>query len=236
MNSVSRDIFRAIYEGKWLSIEYKNKDERITKYWIGIKNVNPVEKILIVDGLHLGYMTVRELNRIFVDSIISSSVVEGSYYEINKKLVDDIYLNPHKYVNLFENTANLHILNYLELCNKNDTTPYYSEFELVKYLDRDTIKNNKYMLTDEQFKYIVNNFQYKSVNKIKQTRIQKLAMNVLSIHTDKGLYVLAYKELELDIKNRMLIASDEISICYEFNIDEYRQSIRRFLDADDFVL
>ena len=36
MNTVCRDIFRAIHENKWLSIEYKNKQEGITKYWIGI--------------------------------------------------------------------------------------------------------------------------------------------------------------------------------------------------------
>lgn len=36
MNNVNRDIFRAIHEGKWLKIEYKNKNEQITKYWIRI--------------------------------------------------------------------------------------------------------------------------------------------------------------------------------------------------------
>lgn len=36
MNTVCRDIFRAIHENKWLSIEYKNKQEGITKYWIGL--------------------------------------------------------------------------------------------------------------------------------------------------------------------------------------------------------
>lgn len=29
MNSICRDIFRAIHEGKWLSIEYKNKDRKV---------------------------------------------------------------------------------------------------------------------------------------------------------------------------------------------------------------
>lgn len=34
MNTVCRDIFRAVHEGKWLSIEYKNGKNEITKYWI----------------------------------------------------------------------------------------------------------------------------------------------------------------------------------------------------------
>lgn len=32
MNSTYHDIFRAIHEGKWLKIEYRNKGEQITKY------------------------------------------------------------------------------------------------------------------------------------------------------------------------------------------------------------
>ena len=36
MNQICRDIFRAIHEGKWLKIEYRNKADQITKYWIGI--------------------------------------------------------------------------------------------------------------------------------------------------------------------------------------------------------
>ena len=54
MRRIYRDIFRAIHEGKWLKIEYKNKDEEITKFWIGILNLNIRERKLIVDGLHIG--------------------------------------------------------------------------------------------------------------------------------------------------------------------------------------
>jgi hypothetical protein len=40
MNNVQKDIFKAIHEGKWLSIEYKNMDGKITKYWTGIKDID----------------------------------------------------------------------------------------------------------------------------------------------------------------------------------------------------
>lgn len=35
MNSVQKDIFKAIHEGKWLSIEYKNRNGETTKYSSG---------------------------------------------------------------------------------------------------------------------------------------------------------------------------------------------------------
>ena len=40
MNSVCKEIFRAVHEGKWLKIEYQNKNGDVTNYWIGIKDIN----------------------------------------------------------------------------------------------------------------------------------------------------------------------------------------------------
>lgn len=239
MNRVCRDIFRAIYEGKWLQIEYKNKGEEVTKFWIGILDLDAVSHTLVVDGLHIGKYTLGKGYRLDIERIISSQVIEGSYCEINNRLVEDIYLNPHKYKALFDNTANLKILNYLEMCNHMDTTPYYSEFALVKKLDRDSFDGEAYQLNTEQFQEIVKNFQYKMDEETcndGKLKIQQLAMNVLSIHTQKGLYVLAYRKLQLDVKRRILCPAEEINICTEYIMGEHKESIRKFLDADEFEL
>ncbi|MBP3457735.1 MAG: DUF2726 domain-containing protein [Lachnospiraceae bacterium] len=238
MNKICRDIFRAIHEGKWLKIEYRNREEQITKYWIGIRNLNIIKKTLSVDGLHLGLYEIKKLDNIYIDSILSSEIVEGSYCPVNKKLVEDIYLNPHRYKSIFENVANLKILNYLEMCNRMDTTPYYSDFKLVKHLDRDSFTGESFQLSEEQFRYIVNNFQYKMDRKKKEGRlaIQQLAMNVLSIHTQWGLYVLAYRKLDLDVKRKVLHPSEDITICTEFTYEGTKENIRKYLDADDYEL
>ena len=152
MNKIYHDIFKAIHEGKWLKIEYRNKDEQITKFWIGIRDLNIAKRTLIVDALHLGMYTFGDY-KLFIDSILSSQIVEGSYCPVNEKLVEDIYLNPHKYKTIFDNTANLKILNYLEMCNRMDTTPYYSDFALVKYIDRDRFNGDSFQLSEEQFHF-----------------------------------------------------------------------------------
>lgn len=202
MNAVYRDIFRAIHEGKWLSIEYLNQEEKTTKYWIGIRDIDVRRRVMSVDGLHLGHYTVADL-KIRIDSILSSQVVDGSYCPVNEELVKDIYLNPHRYKTLFDNVANLKILNYLEMCNRLDTTPYISDFELVKYLDREKLTGEFYELSEEQFQKIVKTFQYKTGQPPRRDgslRLQRLAVNVLSIHMKEGLHVLAYRSLNLDIK------------------------------------
>ena len=280
MNAVFRDIFRAIHEGKWLSIEYHNREDQITKYWIGIRNLDIRSRTLAVDGLHLGQYTVEAYDRIRIDSIRSSRIIEGSYCPVNEDLVRDIYLNPHKYNTLFDNTANLKILSYLEMCNRLDVVPYRSDFALIQYLDNDTVKGELYQLSTEQFREIVKNFQYQTERDERKNgglKIRQLAMNVLSIHMAKGLYVLAYRKLNLDVKQRALKPDDEITICTEFVVgtqepcgrsgypaaagrygtgqnstgqdsagqnntgrrygtDGMKQSIRRFLDGDEYEL
>ncbi len=138
MNSIYRDIFRAVHEGKWLSIEYRNRNGQTTKYWIGIRDLNMKSRSLRVDGLHLMKYVTDSYDRIYIDSILSSSVIEGSYCPVNADLVKDINLNPHKYKTLFDHTVNLKILNYLEMCNRMDTVPYHSNFKLIRMLDRES--------------------------------------------------------------------------------------------------
>ena len=239
MNQICRDIFRAIHEGKWLKIEYRNKADQITKYWIGIRDLDPAKRTLKVDGLHLGMYTLGEYDKIFVDSILSTEVIEGTYCPENRQLIEDIEMHPERYKTIFSSSANLKILNYLELCNRMDTTPYITDYDLIHYIDGDRVKNGRYALNDQQFQEVVSNFQYSlSHEKKKSTnlRIKKLALNVLSIHTAKGLYVLAYRNLNLDVKNRVFQPDEDITVCTQFGIDGQTENARKFLDADEYEL
>ena len=106
MNSICRDIFKAIHEGKWLEIEYQNKRGEETRYWIGIKDINVVNKSLDVEAMHLGLYSVGHFSCIFIDSILSSKIIDSSYFAINQNLINDIQFNPQKYKVLFENSVN----------------------------------------------------------------------------------------------------------------------------------
>lgn len=235
MESINRDIFKAIHDGKWLSIEYRNKENKITKYWIGIKSLDVKYKSLYVTGLHIGNFGIGEF-RIYIDSIVSSALLDGTYQPINKALIDDIEINPQKYCPIFNNTANLKILNYLSDCNKLDTVPYKSEFCLIDHFDGDKLTPEGYILSEDQFRHIVNSFQKRFTGNSKRQKIQQLCLNKLSVNTKKGLYVLAYRRLELDVRNRILRPCPEITICKELTIDGEKQSIRQFLVADDYYL
>ncbi len=243
MNSVCRDIFKAIHEGKWLSIEYKNKNDETTKYWIGIKSLDPLWKSMKVEGLHLAAFTTTSLT-IYIDSILSSHIVEGSFFASNKELIQDIRENPEKYASIFDNVANLKTLEYLSECNKLDNTPYKAEYDLIEELDADRFQNDKLALSEEQFKHIVRSFQYKAKNERNNNlHVKSLALNSISINSRQGLYVLAYRKLYLDVKERCLIAGKNILLNREFIIDRpkgkavTKASITKFLDpADQYML
>ena len=237
MNTICRDIFRAIHERKWLSIEYRNGKDEVTKYWIGIMEIDPIRKSMHVMGLHLGQYTTMSLY-IYIESILSSAVIEGSYFETKQELIDDITYNQGKYRRIFDNIANLKVLNYLVDCNKMDSVPYKTDYALIEHLDGEW--QGTYKLTPEQFRQIVSKFQYGAKDAASKKKMKQLAINVLSIHTPKGVYVLVYRKLRLDVQKKTLRQDEEITVCMEFALEknkpEAKFGIRKFLDADDYEL
>ncbi len=240
MDGVARDIFRAIHEGRWLKIEYKNMKGEVTRYWIGIRNLDPARETLQAEGMHLGTYRIQTLDRIYIRSILSSHVLEGTWYPVNERLTEDIERRPEHYRKVFPESANLKILNYLEMCYRLDNVPYKKDYALVRYLDNDRLKGDVFPLSDEQFDMIVRTFQRQEGKEKKageRLRVKRLGMNVLSIDTKKGLYVLAYRYLRLDVREHCLFPDDKVTICTEWTVDGVRkESIRKYLDADDFQL
>lgn len=241
MNNVTRSIFRAIHEGKWLSIEYKNQQTQQTKYWVAVKGLNPRTRTLTVDGLHLKLLTVQDLT-IHIDRIQAAEVVDGSWCPVNETLVADIRDNPGKYTALFANSANLRVLDYLAACNRLDATPYQTNYSLVHAIDADRFDEgaeDTIELEDDQFRELVQRFQRRVDDRRQNAArpsLPQLGLNLISINTNKGLYVLAYRPLRLDVRRRTLRADADPVICREFTINGAKLSIHQFLDADDHAL
>ena len=237
MNAYWRELFKAIHEGYWVSIEYHNKQEKTTNYWIRIKDLDPLNRTLFVEGMHLGMYTLKDL-KLFIDSITDAKVIEGSYAPVNETLVKDISDNPEKYKSIFSNVANMKILNYLADCNRMDQNPYETKFALVDHVDDEVLENQTLNLSEEQFKQIVRGFENKKKKSDTYHNLQfsQFGINILSLHTNRGKYILAYQPLRLDVSHRQLSAFGDIVICSEFTINGTRQSIRQYLDADDIHL
>lgn len=244
MNHIAQTLFRAVHEGKWLSISYRNISGELSRYWIAVQNIDPEKRTLQVEGFHLTEHTVMSFPYIYVDAILSSAVVEGSYCEINRVLVRDMDENPEHYEGIFGSTVNLKILNYLADCSRLDTEPYQCDYCLVERLDGEMFGQGEYILSEDQFRQIVTQFQEEAGETARRGsyKLRQLCMNVMSIPTQRrrggreALYVLAYRRMYLDVKKKALRPAEEITVCYEFTVDGERQSIRRFLQPEDYGL
>ena len=234
MNNINKVLFKGIFEGKWVSIEYRNVSKELTRYWIAIKKILMGKSItLIVDGLHIGNGMLAEL-KINLKNILSATIIEGSYYRTAKELKEDIENNPNKYHRIFDNVYNMKILNYLADCQRLDNSPFECEYALISKIDDEKIRRGDFSLDEYQFLEIKKSFQNEA--KSSNLKYKQLCLNILSIYTKEGLYVLAYRKLFLDVKNKKLRADNDITICKEFTIEGTKYSINRFLDDDQIYL
>ena len=234
MNNITRSIFRAIHEGRWLSIEYKNQQTQQTKYWVAIRGLNPRTRTLNVDGLHLGKLSVQALDHISIDRIQTAEVVDGSWCPVNQTLIDDIRDNPGRYAALFDNAANLRVLDYLAACNRLDATPYQSNYSLIHQIDADCFadyKEDTLELTDDQFRELVGRFQRRVEDRRQNAArpsLPTLGLNLISIDSRQRL--LDKNHADRTARAKQLTALLER---YERILDlrERRETIRRLLDA-----
>lgn len=234
MNNINKVLFKGIFEGKWVSIEYRNVSKELTRYWIAIKKILMGKSItLIVDGLHIGNGMLAEL-KINLKNILSATIIERSYYRTAKELKEDIENNPNKYHRIFDNVYNMKILNYLADCQRLDNSPFECEYALISKIDDEKIRRGDFSLDEYQFLEIIKSFQNEA--KSANLKYKQLCLNILSIYTKEGLYVLAYRKLFLDVKNKKLRADNDITICKEFTIEGTKYSINRFLDDDQIYL
>lgn len=237
MNKVSKDIFKAIYEGKWVAVEYKNKSGDTTNYWIGIKDIITNKEMLLVEGLNVASLEHKELN-LYFSSIVNTNIIDGSFFPKNDQLIYDIENKPSRYTFIFQNVTNLKLLDYYSECNKLDNTPYKQDYSLIDDIDIESVGENGCKLNDEQFAAIVKTFnrEAKNSSKTRLPKICSLCVNMCSVHTKNGLYVLAYRKLLLDVQKKMLVPDEDTIISNEFTMDGVKMSIGNFLDSEDMAL
>lgn len=245
--SVARNIFRAIHEGRWLSIEYVNAENKTTHYWIcindiKIKNKEGVDRaVLDTIGLHLVKHECRQLN-LFFESIQHAEIIEGTFARRNTKLLHDLNENPSRYACIFSNVHNVKILNYLQECQKLSCDNKEKKFRLLEHLDESQFVKGCYHLTEDECNSLIDYFQKKQSKRSNSefVALEQLGLNKLSIKTDKGLYVLAYKELLFDIQNKALRLAPESKILTKFILksDTATEVVRisRYLHEDEFLL
>ena len=237
--SIKNAIFQAIVHNKWLDISYVNKDEKPSFYYIGIKDIDITKGKIICDIFNQHYSNEVMLDGkntfIYLDRIKSATILEQSYYDSPKALVDKVTNN--KKVGEYLEVVNFdnNILRYLSDCYRLDNDPCLDDVVMIDGIDTHVLfKSGKYKLDDNQFNKILNDvFKKPKYKAERDNRYQTLAINKFSIDINDKQYVVAYRTLTLNFKDKTLKMSDKTSINKSFiDKDRKKMTLGMYLDMD----
>ena len=238
--SIKNSIYQAIIHNKWLDISYLNKKGESTTYYIGIKDID-VEKGKIVCDIFNPFKSTEIIKDsgkatfIYISGIKSASILEQSYYETPKELLNKI--NSDSKIGEFLDVVNFdnNILRYLSDCYRLDNDPFLKEVVMIDGIDIHTLTaTGKYQLDDKQFNILLERvFKKPKYEAEIINRYQTLAINKFSIDIDDKQYVVAYRTLTLNFKNKTLKMSEKSSINKSFLITEDKKiTLGSYLDMN----
>lgn len=227
---IRHELLTAICKKSFLYIKYthpENPEKSDTFFWIGINNLDTENEKINCYGYNLKTNQAQDFDYpLQVRNIKEAKVVDETYYSTSdsENLLKDIKSEPEKYESFFGNSSeNLNILDYYEECLQLNNTPYISDdkFQLIDKIDVENLSFGEYKLTDAQFTEIIDklNKKLKDKKEKNQKKTLYLCLNLLTIRDPRrGNYVVAYKKLSLDIRNKALKMDKEISICKTFQV------------------
>jgi hypothetical protein len=212
-------IGKAIREGKYLNITYKNRSDEVTPFWISILDINANDELRV----NIFNVTKDEpvLNaKIFISSIVSAEILKFSHYAVSDALIqkidEDESLQKYEF-DLYDND----VLNYYLECYKANNDPFLHKQHLIPNMDlTGLIIQNPYKLTDEQQKHIIKEIYN---NSYKTFHDYELALCEFSIDlASKGKFVVAYRKLTYDPVEKTL----QLGIKTCFNSNFYIEGIK----------
>lgn len=240
MGQIAVEISRSIKEGKWVYIEYHNQNDENTLFWAAVKDINPKTQILKIDMYNQSYSDDVMESFIYFRRILSARVIEGTTYELQQHLIHKIIHNYDSFDFLEYSGINERVLLYYQECYENDREASIHDYRMVSGIDSDVAKGKEYQLSDEKFhEFVIQLKRYLKGSRQKSgQKIRKLAINILAIHSPKGLYPIVYRDLLLNVKKKTLI----INAFNSFNIkisenDVAKFQLSRYFDGsiNDFI-
>lgn len=240
--SIKNAIYQGIISNKWINISYVNSRKEKTSFYIGVIDIDEAKEIITCDIFN-PYKSNETLSNdkgvpLRMNNIKSASVLEHTYYETNEKLLSKLKygnkLNEYLEVVNFDNN----ILKYLSDSYRLDNDPFLKEVIMIDGIDLHTLsQKGAYKLDDNQFDLLLRKiFKVPAFEAEKMNRFRTLAINTFSIDLFDKEYVVAYKILTLNFKNKTLRASSHSYINKSFLISEDKKvTLGSYLDMNQDV-
>lgn len=220
-------IGEAIREGKYLNITYKNKEGKVTPFWISIWDITRHDKI-VVDMFNVNKDEPLFQRTISISSIQSAELLKFSHYDVPPELIKKINEDERLHVYEFDRYSN-NILNYYLECNKANNDPFLHKTHLIPEIDLEgLIEKSPYQLSNEQQKQIIKEIYHNDYNKYYD---YKLALSEFSIDLEsKGKFVVAYRELTYDPVKKTMLIGKTTQFNSNFYIKDVKYSLSYYTD------
>ncbi|MDR2962067.1 MAG: hypothetical protein LBU90_00260 [Bacteroidales bacterium] len=221
-------IGKAIREGKYLSITYKNKEGKITPFWISILDVD-AKATLRVNMFNVTKDEPVFDAKIFISSIQTIEILRFSHYEVPEKLIQKIDNDTSLQEYNFDGYDN-NVLNYYLECYKSNIDPFLHKQHLISGLD---FSQDSLLLTNEELQHFIKEIYH---NDYKTYHDYNLAVSIFSIDLEsKGKFVVAYRLVTFDpVKKTLKIGELRFNPKFYINGSKYSLSYYTDLRSSDF--
>lgn len=226
-NSIIIHIGKAIREGKYLNILYKNQKGEITPFWIAILDISANDE-LYVNMFNVTKEDPLYNRKIYISSIVKAELLKFSHYEVSealiKKLDEDESLQKYDF-----DRYDTKLLNYYLECYKSNKNPFLYQQHLIPNIDLTTLQPTEpYHLTDEQQRHIIKDIYH---NDYLHFHDYELAFCEFSIDLlGKGKFVVAYRTLTFDPVERTLQLGSKTYFNSNFYIKDIKYSLSYYTD------
>lgn len=220
-------IGKAIREGKYLSITYKNKNGDTTPFWMCILDINANDELRV----NLFNITKDEpvLNaKIFISSIQTAEILRFSHYDVSDELIEKIDNDESLQKYDFDRYDN-NVLNYYLECYKANTDPFLHKYHLIPGVDLTELTNqNPYKLTDLQQKHIIKEIYNNDYNIFYN---YEFTLCEFSIDLEsRGKFIVAFRKLNYDPVEKTLQLEHKLHFNSNFYIKDIKYSLSYYTD------
>ncbi|WP_353086427.1 AAA domain-containing protein [Flavobacterium sp.] len=220
-------IAEAVRGGRYLSIKYKNKEGKVSPFWISILDLKGDDKI-VVDMFNVMKDEPLYRKTISISGIQHAEILKFSHYEVPPELIKK--LNEDETLAVYEfDRYNNDVLNYYLECHKANNDPFLHKTHLISAIDLTALKEQiPYQLSNDQQKQIIKEIYH---NDYKKHYDYKLALCEFSIDLEsRGKFVVAYRELSFDPVKKTLWVVNATQFNPNFYIKDTKYSLSYYTD------
>lgn len=225
-------ISKAIKEGKWMNVHYKNSEEQTTIFWMAVYDISFEDQKLTVKMFNdnKSYETIQ--GTISFKNIETAEIIELSNYDVPDYLISKIENNLDKCKWLEYDKFNNNILNYYKECSYLDSDPFQKDYGMIPGIDLDVLRKTKeYILNEEQLKKLLDNIYKYDINNNKNSKYD-LCISVLSIDKGDKKYIICYYEIYFDPSKKSLSVCKDLKFNKSLLIEGRKHSLFNYVNSD----